>query len=703
MIEKVITFGPWLVFLISLYAVKISKIISLSNHKFFLPVFFVIWIFLIQGDSIILGPLSRLEMGDGEMMFQGYFPYLVKEKSALFLHDIAGGVDRFAFGRIGGALISGHLFLVNHLPLWFVTVFFRVFITSIAFLGMYFFLKSQFNSSKLLSIAASALFSSSFDFNTSLTFLYSLSIGGLPLMLYFFLNLNKSYKVWLMFFLYSIIFVIFTDPFYWLPSMWVLVLLMLTWCKPKNYLSLVIALFWVSIIWLINYSEAILAIFQNLPFSSRSETLRQGHFYNLLNWMLFPKLSYNRGGLAYLIPIAFSIYCFLKTKSYQTLIATSTVLFLGFASAFFSLIPWSMFGLDFLKSYSWYMEYYAFPLAIIVFTKAITDYEIYNKVNTVHKKYKVNILPVAFCFAISLGMLFDLKVHTILHMMTRGNSSTFDSIENLANNKWYSNNDTRVIAIPTGFDSNISSSYGLPSFDGASTFIPKSNLDMWRKLIIKNKEQTHFSQPGVPVLPDYITCCEPYKIGDDINFDMLRLVNVEFILSFKQLLSSELIKVSGPEKQIKKNVINRIFDKSDNVFVYKIMKTFDRIYSAREVLIIDKNKSNAFYIDQIKSYAPQKYAVFFNTNSLFEESIPIKISKINFKYKKIENGYKINILNPKDGILIINVPPLPWWVAKNQNDDLLLTHPVNLGQLAIIVTNQTNEIILKYERPTLFQ
>ena len=79
MIEKVITFGPWLVFLISLYAVKISKIISLSNHKFFLPVFFVIWIFLIQGDSIILGPLSRLEIGDGEMKFQGYFPYLTKE------------------------------------------------------------------------------------------------------------------------------------------------------------------------------------------------------------------------------------------------------------------------------------------------------------------------------------------------------------------------------------------------------------------------------------------------------------------------------------------------------------------------------------------------------------------------------------------------------------------------------------------------
>ena len=237
---------------------------------------------------------------------------------------------------------------------------------------------------------------------------------------------------------------------------------MLTWCKPKDYLSLIITLFWISIIWLINYSEAILAVFQNTPFSSRTGIISQGRFYNLLNWMLFPNLSYNIGGLAYLIPIAFSIYCFLKTKSYQILIATSTALFLGFASAFFSLIPWSIFELDFLKSYSWYMEYYAFLLPIIVFTKAITDYEIYKKVNANHKKYKINILPVVFCFAISLGMLFGLKVQTILHMMTRGNSSTFDNIENLANNKWNINNDTRVIAIPTKFEANISSSYRLP-------------------------------------------------------------------------------------------------------------------------------------------------------------------------------------------------------------------------------------------------
>ena len=143
-------------------------------------------IFIIQGDSILLGERARLEFGDGEMLFHGYFPYLAKQQNSLFLHDIIGGVDRFSIGRIGGAIFSGRLFLIEHLPFWLVVVLLRVVTTGVAFFSMYLIVNKTLKCSNLISFVCGFIFASCFDFNTSITFLYALSISSVPLLLYFF-------------------------------------------------------------------------------------------------------------------------------------------------------------------------------------------------------------------------------------------------------------------------------------------------------------------------------------------------------------------------------------------------------------------------------------------------------------------------------------------------------------------------------------
>lgn len=696
MLTNVITFGPWLVFLLSFCSLKFIKLPIIPENKVSFYTFFLFWLILVQGDSIFLGPLSRLEIGDGEMLFQGYFDYLSKNKNNLFLHDIAGGVDRYSFGRIGGELISGRLFLFSYFPVWLVIVLLRILVTSVAFLSMFFFLKKQFNSSNFIAIACSALFSSSFDFNTSLTFLYGLSIAGLPLLLYFIFNLKSSYISWMLFFLYSILFITFSDPFYWLPSLWITVFLLLLWMKPKSYFSLIFSLIIVSVLWVANYSEAIFSVLQNISLSSRPENFRLTLTQHI-NWMIFPKLVYNNGGLPYLIPILFTLYVSIKTKCLNIFLGLLSGLILGFMSYFLGLIDWENLGFNFLNSYRWYIEYYAFPITIMVFAKAGRKLVEFDK-----SKITIKLTQIALCISISLGMIFSFKIETLLHMLTRGNISIYTEISNLKNPYWYGNNNSKVIGVPNKYEPNISSSYNLPSFDGYSTFIPKTNIEVWNKLILKNKSTPSPHSAGLPDLPENNKCCVPYLIEKDINLDILKLMNVGYIISFKELLSSNIYKVSGPEKESKKSFFKRLFQSSDDVFVYKLDEPYARVYSPANVLILKSNETYKSYITSIKKYATKNYAVFFDKENYFENNNFNLHSKLKLVYEQKVYGYDISILSNSSGIVIVNVPYLPWWVAKDSNDKSLKILQVNLGQIAIIVPKNTNKITLKYEKPILF-
>ena len=165
-----------------------------------------------------------------------------------------------------------------------------------------------------------------------MTFLYALSISSVPLLLYFFLNLDKSIKEWIIFLIFSIIYVIFSDPFFWLPSLSLLTLLSLIWLKPKNYVSLCLSFSFLMIIWLLNYSENILAVLQNIDESSRPDNLTLKNTFPLLfKWLFYPRLIYNAGGLTFLFIILFSLYCLIKTKDVKILGSILSVLLLAFA------------------------------------------------------------------------------------------------------------------------------------------------------------------------------------------------------------------------------------------------------------------------------------------------------------------------------------------------------------------------------------
>ena len=118
-------------------------------------------------------------------------------------------------------------------------------------------------------------------------------------------------------------------------------------------------------------------------------------------------------------------------------------------------------------------------------------------------------------------------------MLTRGNLSIYQNIDNLNNKLWYDGK-SKVIGIPTKYDPNISSSYGLPSLDGGTTFIPKTLFQTWKNLILKNNNKVNFSSPR-PTLAEYDKCCNPYFIDNDLNYEMLDYLMLDILSVLKNL------------------------------------------------------------------------------------------------------------------------------------------------------------------------
>ena len=139
MLQGAISYLPWIVLVVAAIGLwPFFKTVRLDDNRAVLVLAIVV-IALVQGENLILGPWSRHEFGDGERLYFGYFPYLAQHSHDLFLTSIAGGVDRYAFGRIGVELLSLRLEMARFLPLWAVLVFFRIAVPAVAFAGVWLF------------------------------------------------------------------------------------------------------------------------------------------------------------------------------------------------------------------------------------------------------------------------------------------------------------------------------------------------------------------------------------------------------------------------------------------------------------------------------------------------------------------------------------------------------------------------------------
>lgn len=699
MISQILDIAPWAVFAGSFAVLLILTRWRLPEAPWAIFMAGFVWVLLVQGDSILLGPRARIEWGDGELLFLGYFHHLAGTRNALFLPDLMGGVDRFAFGRIGGELFSLRLLLIDFLPTWAVVVVLRVAATTTALVSVYLLATRRLGCPPALAFAFGALFAAGFDVNATMTFLYTISIAALPALFHLLARLDRRAGPYLGFGVFAVIYVSLADPFFWLPMIWLIAILLPTWHRPNSYIAYFGGLVLLTILWLVNYSEAIFAVLQTLTVSSRPDDFLDKpfieHLRHQIGWMLSPDFQYNRGGWPYIVPVVFALLVAWRTRSGVVLLSALSAIIVGFATPFLLAVPWGKLQLDFLESYRWYFEYGAFAVAAMAGAQA--GAVLANKA-TARSRVRTISVMVALSLAVGLAMLTTFKMNTVLHMATRGNLTVLQDIPNLRTNNWY-DGESRVIGVPTRYPTNVSPSYGLPSFDGGATFIPQSTIDYWRQAVLRRGLNISWELPGLPLLTEYMDCCEPYLIEQDISLDMLRVANVGYILSYRALRSDNLTLVSGPDRQTVPGTVTRILGPAAPVSVYALEDPLPRIYGARSVEAVATNQSDTSYADKVRALAPDRIAVVRADNT---DGFVAWSANAEPAFRPVRNGFDIDLPVGGAGTILVNVPPLPWWQATGEDGTKLAVLPANITQLAISVPPGQTKVRLRYARPTLY-
>ncbi len=687
MISLLLTVGPWAIFLLAWGAAAWA----MRGRAFSAGVLFrlgVLWILLVQGESL-LGPLARLEWGDGERLFQGYFPYLAEHANQRFLPDIMGGVDRYALGRIGGEYFSVRLLLLHVMPLWALTVLLRFAVSGVALAGMYLFCRRQIGATAEVAFALGMLFAVGFDFTATVTFLYGFSLAGMPLLLY-----ALFARRWALFAAFGALYIGTADPIYWLPLLWVSALSLRLWTRPASDLRAFLALLALSVVWVANYAEMLLAFADMLPWSARggapSQTLLEAVKPHL-DWMLGPTIGYNHGGPLFVLPVAAALIAGAVYRDRTSLFAASAALVVGLAPPFLATVPWTRLGLPFFASYRWYWEYGAFALALFAGARACAILQT--------GRWHIPRIVVGGAIGLAVAMLFVFKVQILLLTVTRGNLSTLVSIPNAVEQDWRENPAARVVGIPSRIDPNGLASAGLSTLDGGATLIHHDLQAFWSHGIVLQGPKPTREIAGFGQHAAFQDCCIPLDMSPIADLDLLRLANVGYIVSYRALRSDLLTQVSGPATQTKPSILDQILRPATPAFVYRLTNPFPLAYAATGVISVPDDIPLPALTEVLKREALVGKAVMAAS---VLPSLPAAEASTDASVRArwTGDGVAVELSGWQGGLLLVNIPYLPWWSARTGNTNIAI-QPANLIQMALDVPAGTNTMHLDYRRPLL--
>jgi hypothetical protein len=684
--------GPWIFF--TLTAVIVFHNLEKIKREFSLKELIFLgfaWVLFIQAEGILPGPFSRLEWGDGDRLFTGYYPWLAAQDGATFLFNLMGGVDRYSFGRIGGEFFSLRLTLMKVMPLWTVIVLLRLIVPLVALLGVYLFSSRLLHCPTKLAFALGALYSVGYDFTATLTFLYGISLAGIPLLLYLLFSGRNDLRSWLYLAGFGLFYIGTSDPIYWAPAIWVTVGTLHFWVKPRSKAFAYPALALFTAIWLVNYAETIYAMLLMLPFSARgtSEVTLTSVWWHI-DWLMGPAFRYNHPGPLFAIPFFFALCVGIFGKSRISLRAALTSLMLGLSTVPLARIPWDDLGLQFLKTYRWYWEYVALGIVLLAAAGAA------GSLGETTRGKHVRRWATAVTIALAITMSGILKIENLLQTLTRGNLASLTNIPNLLTPAWQHDLHTRVVSLPGLLDTNSLVNYGFATYDGGATLVSRDVNTFWNNVILSGPKVSREAL-GFGLYSAFNQCCQPLDIDALADLNLLRLAGVRYLFSYRPVSSVYLTQVDGPITQGNGRKLTNIFSDPDPVRVYEVARPLPRVWWATKTISVSESASEDEIFIAIRAHALSGGAVVASGDESSLQPSPENYPP----FAQQSNDRIVISTSGQGGVLLINQAWLPWWAAVTDNGSSLVPYKANLIHMALAIPKGTRSVTLSYKRPML--
>ncbi len=188
----------------------------------------------------------------------------------------------------------------------------------------------------------------------------------------------------------------------------------------------------------------------------------------------------------------------------------------------------------------------------------------------------------------------------------------------------------------------------------------------------------------------------------------MAIANVAFIIS-PVPIKGDLRLVSAPDKPPARpkdgfmafaaDRFARIF-RYGKVYVYALPDSLPRAFAAGAIHRVGAGVKDAVFLKTISTLALARTAVVRGLPEIFSNAGNLKTMRVR-DFSKTVNGYDVVIDAPDGGVLVLNVPPMPFWTAATAAGKPLKVSPVNMVQMAVTIPAGTKSVSFRYQRPTV--
>ncbi len=683
---------------------------KMESSKKFLFIFSFFWIFLFIF-HYLLGIYSPVTYNDNATIS---ISRIIHENNYFvggnFLHDLLGGLDFFGSQSSSGQYFSLEKLIFKIFPLWVAILFHKLILIFLSFGGFYLLSNKVFNNSKLSSILVASFFSVINPYATYVTFLHGITFAAIPYVLYvlYYLNTNKLHLFYLT--LTALIISISTSPLHSFPSLLAAILFTPILKKPENYKRYIYFSILLISLTLLNWSENLYGVYEYGKLSARFQSSPYeiywlGTFKYLLSKgnTCLVKCEYLKYSPFFIITIITILFSFLFFKKHY-LKYYLVILLVNFLHHIFHFFV-NIFSFETIKTLNVYNT--GFYLYIPVLLLALNI--IKNLDFKIAKKF-ILIFPF-FSIILLLEDKFDLTKKIFFEPQSK-----LYKIKNLRSLNLPENIFYRAVSTNPHyfFHPNFANAYGLSTSDGYTNIIQKNYVEFWNYGVLKKKfSKKNINQFGGDLYlnrENLKTTQElSYYLLNNVNLNNLKLINTKFILSYVPLKIQNLKLVSG-SKILPYNSFNK--SKSDyyknilkekikylgnppNIYIYELSDASDRAFFPEKIHNIEDTKNLNLNFQSMSDLYNKNHSYSFEKNLVPGQG------KI-YDFKKIKDGYEVNLNCEKEGVFVLNTFFNPYWRVKINNQDQEI---INLSdvQIGVKVKKGKNRVRFLYSRKLLRQ
>lgn len=612
-----------------------------------------------------------------------------------FLHNYAGGVDAWGIAVNTGQYLSLERLLFQSLPFWLAYAFHKIALYAVYMVGGY-KLSRGFGAGRETALAAGGLASMGMGALNFVTITHGLAYGLAPLIAHLLVQRQGRRRYWLGVVAAGAVLSVSASFPHALLSVITATGVVGLLRGIGSALRVIPALAVVVGLFILNWHEAAYAMVALGPYSFRGVDIS---FASEDAAGFFTQLFRRFGEFREVTLLTlFGVAVLAWSRSPRAAwVAVLMALFLVGGPALVQ-VPWGRLGLGVLKGYNFHYLLFALPV-VAAAVAGIAD--------SVPRPGRRSLVA-AVAVALLIGRFTWSQAYEISTWLSEGGQQIIAGNHNLIERGWSPELGTRTISVPYRLPMGAAAMAGLETFDGTLNMMTRAAALYWQKGI---NAPTAISGSGGHLtlwrLQQAEKCCVNYRLADYANLELLRAVNVGTVISRLPLTDAELTRLDGPADDAippradtplipRLSGYLRLIRSPDPLYVYRLSDTLPRVWAASRVEVVATDASEDEVLARLSPLVRQRVAVL---RAGQVANLPAGRAEVT-GFTLVRDGFNIELRAPQGGIVMLNVPYLPFWQARADGVGLTVVS-ANGAQIAVMVPPGVTHLEARYERPLL--